>query len=69
MELDHLVDNLPSWIENSRKLFLVGESEGGMVASRYSHPKLDVLLKSGGRVVLQWAASGATSSVAPTTRM
>ncbi|CAK0854403.1 unnamed protein product, partial [Prorocentrum cordatum] len=53
-ELDYVVEHLPSWVRESPKLFLAGESEGGMVAARYYHPKLEPLLQAGGRVVLQW---------------
>ncbi|CAK0873082.1 unnamed protein product [Prorocentrum cordatum] len=46
-ELDYVVE--------SPKLFLAGESEGGLVAARYYHPRLEPLLRSGGRLVLQWS--------------
>ncbi|CAE8632314.1 unnamed protein product [Polarella glacialis] len=54
LEVDYLVEHLPSYIKGASKVFLAGESEGGMVAARYYHPKLEPLLESGGRVILQW---------------
>ncbi|CAE8640453.1 unnamed protein product, partial [Polarella glacialis] len=54
LQVDYLVEHLPSYIKGASKVFLAGESEGGMVAARYYHPKLEPLLESGGRVILQW---------------
>lgn len=55
LELDFLVENMPMYINDASKVFLAGESEGGMVAARYSHPRLEPLLERGGRIILQWS--------------
>mmetsp|Transcript_35195 Transcript_35195/g.74926 ORF Transcript_35195/g.74926 Transcript_35195/m.74926 type:complete len:508 (+) Transcript_35195:95-1618(+) len=55
LEMDYAVEHLPNYIREAGKVFLVGESEGGMAASRYHHPELEELLKSGGRIILQWS--------------
>lgn len=55
LEMDYLVANLPQYIRQAPKVFLAGESEGGMAAARYYNPELEVLLKSGGRIILQWS--------------
>ncbi len=39
-ELDYALDHLEDALGTPMRLFLVGMSEGGMVISRYSHPKL-----------------------------
>lgn len=48
------MEHLPPYVHAAPKVFLAGESEGGMVAARYYHPKLEPLLERGGRIVLQW---------------
>jgi len=55
LELDYVVAHLPEYIRQAPKVFLVGESEGGMAAARYSNPELEKLLASGGRIILQWS--------------
>lgn len=55
LELDYVVAHLPEYIRQAPKVFLVGNSEGGMVAARYSNPELEKLLASGGRIILQWS--------------
>lgn len=55
LELDFLVENMPLYIHDAPKVFLAGESEGGMVAARYYHSLLEPILERGGRIILQWS--------------
>jgi len=55
LEMDYVVEHLPEYIRSAPKLFLAGESEGGMAAARYYHPELEPLLAAGGRIILQWS--------------
>lgn len=55
LELNYLVEHIPLYIEKSPKVFLAGESEGAVSAARYHHPNLDLLLQTGGRIILQYS--------------
>jgi len=55
LEMNYVVENLPEYIKKAPKLFLAGESEGGMAAARYYHPQLEPLLTTGGRIIMQWS--------------
>eukprot|EP00931_Biecheleriopsis_adriatica_P058082 TRINITY_DN34511_c0_g1_i1.p1 TRINITY_DN34511_c0_g1~~TRINITY_DN34511_c0_g1_i1.p1 ORF type:complete len:515 (+),score=80.66 TRINITY_DN34511_c0_g1_i1:72-1616(+) len=51
-ELDWLVEHLPTFLGRA-DLFMLGHSEGGMLAAHYFHPKLEARLK--GRIISAWS--------------
>ena len=59
-ELDYLVASWDEIIGDPERVFLMGQSEGGMVVSRYLNPELDPKL-SGRCAMPQWIQGGAQS--------
>jgi len=55
MELKAILLRLPPYIAEAHKFFLAGESEGGMVAARFSDAHMEGLLARGGRMIFQWS--------------
>lgn len=52
-ELDYFATHVPSFIGPHGPIFLLGHSEGGMVAARYHHPDLEARLA--GRIISAWS--------------
>jgi hypothetical protein len=52
-EIDYFVDSQADLLAAFTDVYLIGNSEGAMVASRYHHPALDKLLK--GRILNSWS--------------
>eukprot|EP00933_Yihiella_yeosuensis_P063592 TRINITY_DN6677_c1_g2_i4.p1 TRINITY_DN6677_c1_g2~~TRINITY_DN6677_c1_g2_i4.p1 ORF type:complete len:333 (+),score=49.58 TRINITY_DN6677_c1_g2_i4:676-1674(+) len=52
-ELDAIIERPPSFMHKSAKVFLFGQSEGGMVAARYFHKELEARLL--GRIIAAWS--------------
>jgi len=52
-EIDYFVDSNLFLLKAFDKAYLVGNSEGGMAASRYHHPALDQVLA--GRIISAWS--------------